>query len=193
MKRITKYIIGVLMTCNYGLVAQDTIKCPVIGKPKSARTEALNILKNRDISTAPLNKTVSLDTILKSGSDSTRFGSSWYISVTGWVVGYEDEGPQSCNCYSHDQDNQGLILYIARSLGSWKDSIFTVVVSAKYKHSHGIEPDSLFGQKVTLSGYMLYDFEREKYSLNSCKNCNKASYKTAWQINPVVAIKKISK
>ncbi|HTB06421.1 MAG TPA: hypothetical protein VK806_05655 [Bacteroidia bacterium] len=187
------YTVGIIVGCTFTLRAQDTAKCPIIGKSKSIKVQGLNYLRNRPIVSKPIDPKTNIDTILKSGSDSTRFGSSWFVSVTGWVVGYEDGGPQSCNCFTHDEDNQDLVLYIAKSLNSWKDSIFTVAVTPNYKKTHGIEPDSLFGQKVTISGYMLYDFENAKYSLNDCKNCNKAKIKTAWEIHPVVTIRKAPK
>ena len=187
------YIVGIMLSCSFTLRAQDSAKCPVTGRSKSIQVQGLNYLKNRGIIAKPIDPKTNIDTILKSGIDSARFGSSWFVSVTGWVVGYEDGGPQSCNCFTHDEDNQDLILYIAKSLNSWKDSIFTVAVTPLYKKTHGIEPDSLFGQKVTVSGYMLYDFENAKYALNGCKNCNKAKVKTAWQIHPVITIRKTPK
>ena len=178
------------LLCFSLVKSQDTAKynCPDVGKGKTPAEQKLNLLKNRDITPGTIDNSVTLTSILTAGNDTGRFNSSQYVSITGWILEYEDGGAESCNCFTHLEKYQDTRLFVGHSTASFKDSVFMVVVTPKYSIPHPFDVDSYIGHKVTITGYLMYDTEKKTHVLNTCKNCHAAEYKTAWEIRPVTSI-----
>jgi hypothetical protein len=165
---------------------QDTTKCPPEGKTNSGTIRYVNWLRNRDITPAKVDSTIALDTLLKGGPDDTaRFSPNKYVTITGWVVEAEDEGPESCNCFSKDSSQWGIQIYLATSLDAWKDSIMVVELTPKYRAIHHFTSEGLFEEKIRVTGYLMFNYEAKKFSLNACKKCHTTDRKTAWEVAPV--------
>ncbi len=175
-----------LLACNLCTAQHDTAKCPPEGKSNSGTVRYVNSLINRDIVKGKVDSAINLDTLLRGGADDTgRFSPAKFVTVTGWVVEAEDIGPQSCNCFSKDSSQWGMQVYLATSLGAWKDSIMVVELTPKYRAIHHFSSEGLFEEKIKVSGYLMFNHEAKKFSLNACKKCHTTDRKTAWEIAPV--------
>lgn len=187
-----RFIISLLFIFLFsGLcIAQDTAKynCPDVGKAKTPAEQKLNLLKNRETTPGTIDPSVSLTTILTAGYDTGRFSSGQFVSVTGWILEYEEGGPESCNCFTHNEREQDTRLFMGHSMASFKDSVFMVVVTPKYSLNHLFDVDKYIGHLVTITGYLMFDTEKKTHVLNTCKNCHAAEYKTAWEIRPISSI-----
>ncbi len=177
--------------CNaqngFGPSTSDT--CPVYGRAVSDIGKRVNVMKNRDITTGKIDASVTIDSILKGmPEDTARYKPEEYVTITGYVLGADDAGPESCNCFTRDSSKQNIVLYIGHSIFSGKDSVFVVEVTAKYKAKHLINADVLFGKKITVTGYMMYNFDMRKMALNACKKCRTTDRKTAWEICPATDV-----
>ncbi|MGP8217557.1 MAG: hypothetical protein ACLQQ4_18455 [Bacteroidia bacterium] len=194
MRYLATLFIALLMS-GICLAQSTTEPCPPEGKAISDIGKHVNILKNRDITQGTVNPNIVLDSILKGMPEDTgRYKSTDFVTITGYVLGADDEGPESCNCFSKEESKQNLVLYIGNSPLSGKDSVFFVEITPKFKAKNPeFMPDALFGQKVTISGYMMYNFEMKKMALNACKKCRTTDRKTAWEICPVTDITLIPK
>ncbi len=164
--------------------------CGPEGHAQSEIERRMDLMKNRDVTEGNPNPDISLDSILKGMPEDTgRYKLSDYATVTGYVLGTDDGGPEACNCFSTDISTHNTILYIGHSLFSGKDSVFIAEITPKFKAAHpGFIADDLFGLKISISGYMMYNFEMKKMALNGCKKCHAANRKTAWEICPVTGI-----
>jgi len=173
-------------------VAQkDSVKCPPEGKGASDLAKRMNVLKNRDVVNGTINPAITPATILAGGpEDTAAFKTTDYATVTGYVLEAEDAGPESCNCFSNDTAKQNIHIYLGQSVDSWKDSIFVIQITPKFKKQHPeINADGLIGQRIAVTGMMMYNFESKKFALKACKTCRTTDRKTAWEICPVTDLK----
>lgn len=178
----------VSFTC---MAQESATPCPPEGNSISDIGKRVNIMKNRDIAPGTINTNVTIDTILKGMPEDTgRFKVTEMVTVTGYVLGADDAGPETCNCLSKDSAKHNVVLYIGHSLEAGKDSVFVVEVTAKYKTAHhSFNGDLLFGKQITVTGYLMYNFDMRRYALNACKKCRTTDRKTAWEICPVTDVK----
>jgi hypothetical protein len=70
-----------------------------------------------------------------------------------------------------------------------------VEITPSYKALHKNVMDSLKllkNQKVTIRGYLFYDSEHERNSINYCKTCTSKNVwrKSCWEIHPITYIGK---
>jgi len=167
-----------------------TTPCPPEGQTPSDIGKRINVMKNRDIKQGAVNPNIVIDSILKGMPEDTgRYKPTDFVTVTGFVLGADGEGPESCNCFSKDSSTHNSVLYVGHSMLSGKDSVFAIEITAKYKAAHPhFNADALFGNKITISGYMMYNFDMKKYALNACKKCRTTDRKTAWEICPVTDV-----
>ena len=109
MKRL---ITMLLVACTISMMAQ-TKPCPTKGDKNNAKFQALDELKNRNIEGVKIDKTVTLESILKDGDDTKRFSSEQYVSVTGYVIKVMAGKPETCNCHSKAAADQDIHIEIA--------------------------------------------------------------------------------
>ena len=180
-----------MLLSNMCIAQRDSTVCPLEGRTPNDMARKVNLLKNRDVVAGTVNPAIALDSILKGGPEDTgKFKTTDYATVTGYVMEAEDLGPESCNCFSNDSSKQNLRIYLGQSVNSWKDSVFVIEVTAKYKQQHPqLNGDALIGQQITVTGMMMYNFEAKKLALNANKTSRKTDRKTAWEICPVTDLK----
>ncbi len=192
--RLILTLFTTLLLSTVCLAQATSTPCPPEGNTPSDIGKRINVMKNRDITPGTVKPNIVIDSILKGMPEDTgRYKSTDYVNVTGFVLGADDEGPESCNCNSRDTNKQNVILYIGHSLMAGKDSVFAVEVTPKFKTAHPhLNIDGLLGQKISISGYLMYNFDMKKYALNACKKCRTTDRKTAWEICPVADITVLS-
>jgi hypothetical protein len=156
-----------------------------------AISRQIKTLRNRDISGIKINSSITLDTILKGcPEDTARFRISDYVSITGFVLGIDEEPYSFHNSSNRDSASHNIRLFIGQSIYSWKDSVFVAELTKKYMALHpNLNPDIFIGRKIILTGYMMYNFETRQQALNAFKKSHKTDRKTAWEICPVTNIK----
>ena len=177
-------------------------KCNQYGNLDSlSKKGKLNALKNRPIIEKKHATKIDLTDFLNDGEDSAFFKNDFiqnYVFTEGYIVSGEDMGPESCNCDlakkgNHDGD---IHFYIASSPNATKYQSMIAEVTPAYRVKFG-SPDAVVynGKKVRVYGYLFYDVEHRKNSINTCKTCDKKNpnphsiwRKTCWEIHPVVKI-----
>ncbi len=179
-------------------------ECPPEGRAKpgstrklTAREKALNEGKNRSVTDNPSMPPVELDLtrILHAPThwEKEDFTEGTYVSATCYVVKYTEEGPESCNCYEAEKDahDGDVHIFIADNPEASKDECMVAEITPAFKTLHPDYARMLqAGEKVTISGYLLYDYMHERNSKNSCTNCdNQVWRKTCWEIHPVLSVR----
>jgi len=161
------------------------------GRTESAISRKIENLRNRDIVNAKINPSITLDTILKGcPEDTTRFSSSDYVSITGFLLGVYEETDTFRKFRSKDSIPNNIQLYIGQSVSAWKYSVFVAELTKKYILLHpAFDPDVFIGKKINLTGYMMYNSEAKQLALDADKKSHKSDRKTAWEICPVTSIK----
>jgi hypothetical protein len=176
------------LTCN---AQGGTTPCPPEGTSISDIGKRINVMKNRSVTPGIVNINITIDTLLKGMPEDTgRFKPNEMATITGYVLGADDAGPEPCNCFSKDTAKHNVLLYVGHSLESGKDSVFVVEITSNYKNANrSFNADALFGKQITVTGYLMYNFDMKRYALNACKKCRTTDRKTAWEICPVTDVK----
>jgi len=165
--------------------------CPDYGSASNQRLKILNVLKNREIVESKIDKSVTIDSILKFGNDTGRFSDNKYICVVGYCVLAKWGGPESCNCKTDDKSQWDIHLVISSDSNiSNQDSCIIVEITRKYRNLHDpIKPSDFVNHKLSISGYMFRDDEHLGESINTTTTGTKHCFrKTSWEIHPVVKI-----
>lgn len=187
-------------------------QCPSEGSidPNGSRTspltheeKAFNKKKNKSArvpSSAP--EVISINE-LKSGRTRKDDRDWWwegaYVEINdAYLIDFKLQGNEQCNCYEGDDDETMADIHI--NLGNLrdtrdKDNNFYVVVeiTPDYKKRHQNvrqKLEALKGKKVIVRGYLFYDGEHERNSVNYCESCsdNGVWRKTCWEVHPVTFI-----
>jgi hypothetical protein len=183
--------------------------CPPEGGPKPGRPALssekmeFNRKKNRPASEPGYTSAViSIDTLLKGTGavhDRDTYPDTSYIELQGaYLLKFEEQGPEDCNCHlaasSRRNGDVHIVLCDESNLRAGNNN-FTMVaeITPAYKALHpGYHEslDSLRGRRVTVRGYLFYDGEHERNSVNYCKTCSDKGVwrKTCWEVHPVTYI-----
>jgi len=160
-----------------------------------------NQLKNRAIIEKKQVRKINVTEFLKSGEDSAWFNKEDlddYVSVEAILISGEDQGPESCNCdLASEKNHDGDIhFYLSDRPDAKKYESFIAEITPKYRAKYGAIKENAYNTKrVKIYGYLFYDKEHRKNSINTCKTCDKANpnprsiwRNTCWEIHPVVKI-----
>jgi hypothetical protein len=175
-------------------------------KPLSAEQKEFNKKKNRSASVPEGKpKKIKLEDMLQ-GRESVHDKDTWkegtYVEISDAnLIDFKQQKGETCNCYEADKnpsDKGDIHINIGndRSLKDKNNNYYMIVeITPSYKELHGGILDSLKnmeGGKVTIRGYLFYDDEHEKNSINYCRSCGNISTwrKTCWEIHPVTYIEK---
>lgn len=180
----------------YCISAQNP--CPNYGNATKPREKKLNIAKNRSVTVSqskkaeyiPLNHLITT----KRKEDSALYTTGMYAYTEGFLISFEEEGPESCNCNtaSIKAKNGDVHMYLGLIPNAPKKNCIVVEITPKYKKKHPEYATQLIkGKKVRIFGYMLYDFLHRGQSFNTCKSCNGIWRKTSWEIHPITAIEEL--
>lgn len=162
--------------------------CPPEGDATHEKEKQLNRLKNRSVEFMDGANVLPLEDLLAPGNDTARFTSEQYVTVSGYVVYYAPGDAESCNCHSDDKKNHDVHIYIGKKKNSKKKDCIIVDITPPYKSSHSIDLKKLKGKKVSVTGYLMFDFEHKGNAANTCMKCTRIWRRTAWEIHPVVKI-----
>jgi hypothetical protein len=184
-------------------------KCPPEGRKQggmlSPEEKAFNKKKNKSSVVPKAKAEIISISALKSGKTKKDDKDYWYegayIEVNdAYLIDYKEQGGETCNCQEADNDVDDSKGDVHINIGNRKDltdrnnDYYVVVeITPSYKKLH---PDykrelkELEGKKVTLRGYLFYDSEHERNSINYCSTCSEKGVwrKTCWEIHPVTFI-----
>jgi hypothetical protein len=175
------------------LVLTTTVsaQCPAEGQTNNVKIQRLNELKNRDVNTTQKPKSVIIDSVLADGVDSNRFSNSDYVVMDAWVVDFKNGGPESCNCKSDDKSDWDVHIVVGKDTNATDAECMVVEITPKLKQKLNLYEVNQFGNRiwhhqVRIYGYMMWDFEHARNSVNTAKEGTRDKYrKTAWEIHPV--------
>ena len=173
------------------------------GKELSKDQKEFNKKKNK-IAAAPNDKPkiVSINDILQ-GKKKVEDKDSWeegtYIEINdAFLMDAKQQGGEECNCYEADSDPSKGDIHINIStednIAKKNNDYFMVVeLTPSYKQLHpnfDSELKKLKDKKVTVRGYLFYDYDHKQNSVNYCTKCTgKAIWrKTCWEIHPITFI-----
>ena len=180
----------VLVFVSFCLLAQKP--CLPEGDATKEKKKEFNRQKNRPVDVKPNPKSVSIDSILKKGNDISRFNTTDYVVVEGFVVELKPGGPESCNCGSEEAKDHDIHIYMCRKMGAEKKDCFIVEITPLFRAIHIFDYDTLVGKKVKMTGYMFFDSEHKGNAVNTCKKCSNNWRKTSWEIHPVVKLEVVN-
>jgi hypothetical protein len=186
----------------------QTSKCPKEGrdykkpvKELEAEEKLLNKNKNRSAAVPEKKLTIiKLEDILKgytAVADKNSHTEGKYVEINdGYVISQEEQGPETCNCGQGDKHSDirsgDVHIYLGRKGTSKeeKEKCMVIEITPSYKKLHPeYDIKSLVGKKVTVRGYLLYDWEHWPNSMNYCRMCGSGVWrKTCWEIHPVTYI-----
>jgi len=169
-------------------------QCPKYGSATHKKEQDLNRQKNKSsrvprfaAGKLPLRQII---TSTKEDDDDKYWPGS-YIFTEGYLVAFEEQGPESSNCKeSTKTDKNGDVhMFIGLVPNAVKRNCMIVEVTPSFKQLHpNYDFSTMKKQKVRVYGYLMYDFEHTGNSVNYCKSCRLVWRKTCWEIHPVTKI-----
>jgi len=149
---------------------QTEENCPAYGDATSEKVRALNMLKNRSVSSpVSFNTDVTLNEMFNSGDDPTKFSQEDGATVEGYLFNAKQEKGESCNCHTTDIDKQDIHIYISpHEHPTGIADCLVVEITAKDKALHpewtAAYIKTMKGHKISVTGYLLFDFEHTHQS-----------------------------
>jgi len=140
---------------------------------------------------------------LKDGRAPKKDADAWwegaYVEINdAYLVTAEEQGPETCNCGLADERKKDGDVHInignKRDLKDKNNNYYVVVeITPSYKKLHpNYEQvlNSLKDKRVTVRGYLLYDYKHEGNSINYCGACTDRGVwrKTCWEVHPVTFV-----
>jgi hypothetical protein len=190
-----KLIIFILLLASTGLSAQP---CPKSGNSKTPEKRKLNVLKNAgvNVSASVTPEFLPLKNLLpsKKRKDRNLYADGAYVTTEGYLISFEEEGPEACNCGKAKASlkNGDVHMYLGLKKDAKKTDCIVVEITPAFKKKHP-DYETMLGEniKVSISGYLLYDFIHEPQAINTCTSCAVAWRRTCWEIHPVTAIEQL--
>lgn len=162
--------------------------CPELKKP-------LNIKKNRSVQNPMAMPSLwDIDTVIKAPhhNDKSDFVENLYVYAQGYLVDFEEQGAEPCNCYraSKTLKNGNVRLYIGLEPVARKQNCVVVEITPDFKKRYPDYAKYLIkGSKIKVAGYLIYDTEYRANTTNTAtKNGSNVWRKTNWEIHPIVSI-----
>lgn len=200
---LTLVLFAFLSACNYAqnpAPVNSTTPCPVEGNAKSERIKDLNKLKNR--TTAPqladFDTTITLQKLVASGKDQTRWSSSKAVKVIGYVYDIKVGGVETCNCKTKEKDLRDThIELVTDPMNPAKSLRFIAEVTPRWRQEmkkKGVNwttralRDKFLGRWVVVEGWLMFDEEHEHQAQNTSPEGKNNWRATAWEIHPITKI-----
>lgn len=174
--------------------------CPPEGTGPTARSRALNRLKNRDAApvAAEVDQAITLAAVVAQGPDKSRFSSGKGASVEGYVESVYVGGVESANCDAKSPANRDTHIELALDAQrSRPDQRVIVEVTPRWRRkvqargedwSTAALAAALTGHRVRVTGWMMFDSDHASESLNTRKPGKTVWRATAWEVHPVTGI-----
>jgi len=189
------FLIAVLLLSNNLLFAQP---CPKSGNSTTPEKKRLNVLKNAgvNVSTSATPETLPLKNLItsKKRKDRNLYADGAYVITEGYLISFEEEGPEACNCGKAKASlkNGDVHMYLGLKKNAAKIDCIVVEITPAFKKKH-LDYETMLGKniKVSITGYLLYDFIHEPQAINTCSSCAGAWRRTCWEIHPVTDIEQL--
>ena len=155
-----------------------------------------NKLKNRNTAPASINAQVTLDKMLKPGSDKTRFKNTFGATITGFLANAarsDDPGGESCNCHSANPNLDDFHLdLVADKTQITKSNRVIVEITPRWRARLGdfgklttLQALAKRKAKVRVTGWMFFD-EAHTSQADNTKPGSAGNWRaTCWEIHPV--------
>ncbi|MEZ4722913.1 MAG: hypothetical protein R2813_13650 [Flavobacteriales bacterium] len=199
-----------LLWLSLPLQAQNSSSdCPPEGRAREGKGELkeelkeMNRKKNRDASEPDAEPVRLTFDQFQQGRTKTDDHHQWeegqYVELSGaYLIDFKQQKGESCNCYEADTNKAMGDIHI--NLGTKADMdegnnnhYMIVEITPTYKAQHPNVMDelkALEGKEVLVRGYLFYDHEHERNSINYCKKCSDRGVwrKSCWEVHPVTFI-----
>lgn len=169
--------------------------CPNYGDASDAKRKTTNISKNRNIipGDADIDGSVTIFKMLNSQDDENAFDEHKAATITGYLFKAKKEGPESCNCHSSNEADHDIHIFIApdkntSSIGGCVVIEITPWVKTQHPDWTADYLNSIKGHKVTVTGWLLYDWEHKGQSAASHPDLDHPARGTVWELHPIAAI-----
>ena len=162
-----------------------------LSKPK----QDLNLLKNRDVEPMSIDKSVTLDAIMKPGNDQ-KFKNSQGASIVGFVAHVKAGEPQeTCNCARDDIADIHIDVVLKEADKDKSSEYMIVEITPRFQDKLGnlaTVKSAIEGKWIRFTGWMLYDGVHKSNAKNTNPNGKAIWRATAWEVHPVTAFEVVS-
>lgn len=204
MKRLILILLifAVLQRVSFAQCPPGTY-CPPEGKNKYCqpltddKDRALNMWKNKSVNdpgTAAEFWDIGQIIGYSNSEDKDIYRVGDYRYVEGYIVDWEEEGPESCNCHmaSKAQKTGDLHIFLGTKPNAPKSKCVIVEITPKFKRRYVDYANKvIIGTKVRVWGYRIYDHEHRGNAAMTCMSCRNVWRKTNWEIHPIVWIQRM--
>jgi len=173
--------------------------CPLEGDATSASVQQLNRLKNRTAIPQPqqIDPAVTLTAILEPGDDRHRWNETHAAEITAYVIDVKVGGVETVNCRASDPQHRDThIELVLDPMNGGETHRVIVEVTPRIRAiaeqrgedwSTSALRDHLQGRWVRVTGWLLFDTEHERQSLNTAPRRARDWRATAWELHPVTS------
>jgi len=194
---------AILLVLSHAALANDAeilASCPPQGDAKQAAARALNPLKRRmaEPRAAQIDPRVTLAAILAPGDDTDRWDTRRAAVIEGYVADVKVGGIESVNCHTRDAAYRDTHIEItAEPLKRDEGTYVIVEVTPQVRQekaregtdwSTGTLRKTLLGQRVRITGWLLFDVEHKPNATNTASPDAHIWRATVWEIHPVTGI-----
>jgi hypothetical protein len=132
-------ILYCLLFCYFQVLSQP---CPKSGTAKTPKDKKLNIAKNRSVNVLnnPDPEFLALNKLIttKKKQDKDLFLDGAYVVTEGFLISFEEEGAESCNCNkaSESKKNGDVHMYLALVKNAPKKNCIVIEITPSFKKKH---------------------------------------------------------
>lgn len=184
-----------LLTILFSILAlsfQTDKGCPVNGDSKNKDHQQMDLLKNRTTKSTTVTP-IKITKFLAPGNDRTRFASSTYASVVGYIYDVKYGGAETCNCHAKDKSQLDIHIELTENLTKSPEPAFIIAEVTRLSRDTMTYEwiRSLRGKKVELQGWLFFDEEHDQNAVNTNPNGTNLWRTTCWEIHPCQSIRVI--
>jgi len=183
---------ALLLVCSF-VYGQD---CPPEGDATTNAKKELNKKKNMgvEISDDQEAEELPLRNLLpsrKRKNDKNLWREGAYVVMDGYLVDFEEQGPESCNCKEalKSQKTGDVHMFLGLVPGAAKKNCLVIEITPTFKEKSPDYEDFLIKKsRIRVWGYLFYDFPHEKDAFTTCNACTHIWRKTPWEVHPITDI-----
>src|ERR1700739_817387 len=208
MKKVfLSLILVTVAACVYSFTGGKGDECPNEGKPNPKkgkgtvlrpREKNVNKHKNRQSipTDADYDKTVTIEKMYDSKDDSL-WNEDKAASITGYMFRAVNNGMESCNCYTEDKTKYRINIYLSPTPPEKNTRLADCIVVVVMPYSMTLNKDwttdyineKLVGKRITVSGWLIYDFLHSVGSIMTNTNGSQPERRTIWGICPMTDLR----
>jgi hypothetical protein len=181
-----------LLLFLFALSAKAQTTCPIYGDKNVTKFRNLDQLKNRNTPGASIDRSVTLQSILTPGNDTTRFNSNQYVTLTGYVILVKAGGPETCECHSKDPNDLDVHIELALNPTDKNAQAMVVEINRYTKADHPeftvAHLKHLVGKKVSITGWLFFDEEHLQNAVTTNPSGTHHWRYTCWEVHPVLKV-----